>query len=162
MVWTEGTGPVRTWPFPSSCCRAGAAPPGAALPGPGPPTQHMLLPAPHPGGESSGPHRAKAADASWTQLRGSPTARKTLRGREGELRAPPSSLCQEEPPGPPVGALSPGPGCLPPRPRGDGGGSCVDLLLCSGPEVLTTLQAAGQGRSERKRAFRECLLYARP
>lgn len=54
------------------------------------------------------------------------------------------------------------PGHPPPQPGGDWGGSCVTLLLCSGPEVLATLQAVGQGRSERKRAFRERLLYTRP
>lgn len=45
VVWTEGPGPVQTQPSSSSCCRAGTMPPGATLPGPGPPTQHTLLPA---------------------------------------------------------------------------------------------------------------------
>ena len=49
VVWTEGASPVQTRPFPSSCCRVGIAPPGATLPGPRPPTQHTLLPAPRPG-----------------------------------------------------------------------------------------------------------------
>lgn len=97
------TGPVRTWPLPSSCCRGGCT--SRSRPARSwAPTQHMLLQL----RIQEVNHRATQSKGCRRLLDTAHEESRPGKPRPGRARSTSVPLCARKSPGAPVGALSPG------------------------------------------------------